>query len=179
MLGLLRNESVRLHQLVDNLTHLMRFEHGVLPIHPEKVELNEFVQAEIMKVQQARTTHKILFKPCREPIEANLDPLLFAQVIFNIIDNALEYTPLQGSIIVSTILTDASPRLVIEDDGPGIPEDQLEKIFEKYYRLSSRSRGAGLGLTVCRAIVEAHGARLWAENRSPRGLRLIVELKTH
>ena len=173
---LLHGESVRLHRLVDNLTHLMRFEHGKLPIHAEKTELNEFVQAEVMKLQQTIPSRKIIFKFCPTPLETSLDPLLFAQVIFNIIDNAAVYTPESGPITVSTMLVDGAKQLVIEDEGPGIPEDQMEKIFEKYYRLSVRSRGAGLGLTVCRAIVEAHGARLWAENRSPKGLRLIVEL---
>ncbi len=177
MLSLIRDESQRLKRLVDNLTHLNRFESGRLPISLQKIELNEFVASEISKLQRAKSSHKILLRPHPSSIPALLDPLLFAQVIFNIVDNAVEYTPRGSSITIITTLVNNAPRLIIEDEGEGIPPEHLEKIFEKYYRLSSRSRGAGLGLTVCRAIVEAHGARLWAENKSPKGLRLVVELK--
>jgi two-component system sensor histidine kinase KdpD len=173
----LHDEALRLHRSIDNLTHFMRSEHGELPVHTQRVELNRFVREETGKIQKNRLSHEITIQTPLEATYVEIDPLLFSQVIFNIIDNAVEYTPTGGNILVKTAIENDTPRLIIEDDGPGIPEDQLEKIFEKYYRLSSRSRGAGLGLTVCRAIVEAHGARMWAENRSPQGLKLVVELK--
>lgn len=178
MLTLIFDESLRLKKLVDNLTQLTGFEQQKLPVHRQALELNEFVQAEAFKLKHSDTTRTIALKLSSSPISVEIDPLLFAQVIFNIVDNAREYTPHGTAITLSTTREGNTARILIEDEGDGLPEEQLEKVFEKYYRLSSRSRGAGLGLTVCRAIVEAHNAHLWAENRRPKGLRLVIELPT-
>lgn len=176
ILEVIRNESGRLQRLVDNLTQLTRLEIGNLPLKMQRVDLNEFVSDEIFKLEKLTGSHPINLNLAHEPVWVNIDPLLFGQVIHNIIDNAVQHTPRQTQITLATQKIAGGARLTIEDEGDGIPEGHLEKIFEKYYRLSQRGRGAGLGLTVCRAIVTAHHARLWAENRHPKGLRMVVEM---
>ncbi len=168
----IRDESVRLQHIVDNFTQLTRFETGDLPLHAQRIDLSEFVKKEL--AQPPLQAQRISFQVDTRPLWVEIDPLLFSQVLSNILENALAYST--GKIYISTRANGSFAELLVEDEGEGIPEEQLERIFEKYYRLSARNRGAGLGLTVCRAIVEAHHGKLWAENRHEGGLRLLVQL---
>jgi K+-sensing histidine kinase KdpD len=100
------------------------------------------------------------------------------RVIANLVENAVKFSPAGSPIELSCAAVDGSVELRIDDAGPGIPHDQLELIFEKFYRVRSQSTpipGTGLGLAICRRIVEAHGGRIWAENRAC-GSRFIVRL---
>ncbi|MNS69900.1 Adaptive-response sensory-kinase SasA [compost metagenome] len=95
------------------------------------------------------------------------------QTLINLVGNALKYTPPGGTVTVSAIEEGAMLRLSVADDGRGIPEDQLEQVFERFVQVApgeARIRGgAGLGLAICRSIVERHGGRIWAERRPERG----------
>jgi K+-sensing histidine kinase KdpD len=100
------------------------------------------------------------------------------RVIANLVDNAVKFSPPGGSIRLTAALADGAVELRVDDEGPGIPPDQLERIFEKFYRLRTTTSpvpGTGLGLAICRRIVEAHGGRIWAEN-AERGARFVVRL---
>ena len=173
----IHEEASRLQRLIDNLTQLTRFEVGQLSPQMEKTDLNEFLRNELFRLEPLTSRHNVVFKPCEGVLSVYLSQLLFSQALHNIVENAAQYSPMGSRI---TLLTQKSGKksahILIEDEGDGIPAGELEKIFEKYYRLSSRTHGAGLGLTVSRAIAEAHSARIWAENISPRGLRVIIEL---
>ncbi|MFN8637535.1 MAG: ATP-binding protein [Chloroflexota bacterium] len=100
------------------------------------------------------------------------------RVVANLLENAVKYSPPGSPIDLSCVAVDGSVELRIDDAGPGIPPDQLELIFEKFYRIRSQSTpipGTGLGLAICRRVVEAHGGRIWAENRAC-GSRFVVRL---
>jgi two-component system sensor histidine kinase KdpD len=100
-----------------------------------------------------------------------IDAGLVEQVLVNLIENALKYTPAESALHIEA-RADAAEDVVItvSDEGPGVPPGEEERIFEKFYRGGSGvQRGFGLGLPICRAIVTAHGGRIWAENRHPRG----------
>ena len=112
-----------------------------------------------------------------ERYDAELDPTRFAQVIRNLVSNAVKFTRENGHIWVSLIPQDQGFLLRVDDEGCGIPDDELDTIFESFYQ-SSRTRtsagGTGLGLAICREIVLAHGGRIWAENRREGGARFSV-----
>jgi K+-sensing histidine kinase KdpD len=106
------------------------------------------------------------------------DSAQLERVIVNLVENAVKFSPPGTTIDVSGVLVDGAVELRIDDRGPGIPNDQLELIFERFYRVRSHSTpipGTGLGLAICRRIVDAHGGRIWAENRE-HGARLVVRL---
>lgn len=117
-----------------------------------------------------------------ERYEAELDPTRFAQVVRNLVSNAVKFTPEDRHIWVHLIPQDGDFLLRVDDGGCGIPEDELDTIFESFYQ-SSRTKtsagGTGLGLAICREIVLAHGGRIWAENRREGGARFSVIWPTH
>jgi two-component system phosphate regulon sensor histidine kinase PhoR len=105
-----------------------------------------------------------------ERFEARLAPDKFERVLFNLVTNALRHTPADGSVAVRAERRDADLLLRVEDSGEGLPEDAPTRMFERFWR-ADRARsgsGAGLGLAIARGLVEAHGGRIWAENR-PQG----------
>jgi signal transduction histidine kinase len=113
-------------------------------------------------------------------LELNADPHRLRQALSNLIENALKHTPNGGRIEMTAIVEDLSVNFKISDDGPGVPEAELERLFIPFYRLeSSRSRdngGSGLGLAIVRAIAEAHGGRVWAKRSSRGGLEVCLTI---
>src|SRR5262249_50041749 len=107
-----------------------------------------------------------------------LDGLLMEQVLINLVDNALNYTPAGSPIEIAASLRDGHLLLEAADRGPGLRPGDETRVFEKFYRGSAPKggRGVGLGLTVCRGIVETHGGRIWAENRPGGGAVFRVSL---
>jgi two-component system sensor histidine kinase KdpD len=107
-----------------------------------------------------------------------MDMVLMAQVIVNLLDNALKYTPRNSSVELAAGLADHTLTLAISDRGPGIPEQDLSRVFDKFYRVPvpEGAGGTGLGLSICKGIVEAHGGSIRAENREGGGLQMIVAL---
>jgi K+-sensing histidine kinase KdpD len=108
------------------------------------------------------------------------DSAQLERVIANLLENAVKFSPPGTPIAISAVATEDAVELRVDDEGPGIPPDQLELIFERFYRVRSESTpipGTGLGLAICRRIVEAHGGSIWAEHRE-RGARFVVRLPT-
>ena len=110
------------------------------------------------------------------PVQADRERL--HQVLFNLLDNAFRFTPAGGTVTVSAARVGDSCEVTVDDTGPGIPDEHLPFVFERFYRVdSSRSRGdggTGIGLTIARTVVEAHGGRIWAERREDGGSRFRV-----
>jgi two-component system sensor histidine kinase KdpD len=99
-----------------------------------------------------------------------VDGVLVEQVIVNLLDNALKYTPPGTPIAINGRVQDGAALVEVADEGPGLPTGAEEHVFEKFYRGGNDAhRGFGLGLPICKAIVTAHGGAIWAENRRPRG----------
>ena len=108
--------------------------------------------------------------PAELPL-ALFDYVEIAQVLFNLIENAGKYAPPGTTIDVSGRLVDSAIEFAVADRGPGIPADEEERIFAKFYRMERQGgpQGAGIGLSICRGIVEAHGGRIWVEPRECGG----------
>jgi two-component system sensor histidine kinase KdpD len=111
---------------------------------------------------------------------APIDGLLIEQVLVNLLDNAAKYTPPGSAIKVAAESAQLAIEVSVADRGPGLDEDERESVFDKFYRSSrvssDRGRGAGLGLAICKAIIQAHGGRIWAENREGGGTRFVFTL---
>jgi len=100
-----------------------------------------------------------------------LDSVLIEQVLINVLDNALKYTPPGSPLSLAAWTTDGAMTVEVADQGPGLPPGAEQRVFDKFYRAQrpGASSGAGLGLTICRGIIAAHGGQIWVENRSGGG----------
>jgi two-component system OmpR family sensor kinase len=169
-------ESERLSRLADDLLTLTRSEAGVLEPQPRPVELTERIGKTVARLSVEAEGREVQIRgPAGPPVKAEVDPDLFDRVIWNLLGNAIKFSPTGGPVTVSVSEADSGVVLEVGDSGPGIPEDQLEKVFERFYRTdqarthSDDSSGTGLGLAIAKAIVELHGGQIIAENRSGGG----------
>jgi len=107
-----------------------------------------------------------------------MDFALFVQVLVNLLDNAIKYSPPEKPIEIRAQLEGKALEIGVYDQGVGIPVDDLERIFDKFYRVQRPEQvtGTGLGLAICKGIVEAHGGRIWAENRKEGGTAILIAL---
>jgi two-component system sensor histidine kinase KdpD len=168
----IEHEADRLNRLVENLLDISRIEGGALRPEKEWYPVDELVHDVLGRMQQSLQGREVTTQVPADVPPVELDYMMVDQVLTNLLENALRYTP-AGSpleIVVSTTATEMA--VSVADRGPGIPPDDLERIFDKFYRVMGRSRatsGSGLGLAVCRGLIETHGGRIWAENRPGGG----------
>ncbi len=178
----IEREADRLNRLVSNLLDMSRIEGGALRPEKEWYSLNELIREVLGRLQpllQGRSVRAHLPDDL-QPVE--LDYSQMDQVLTNLIENAARYTPPESPIDVSVHSEGEQVIISVADRGPGIPPGDLERVFDKFYRvLPSRQgvkypTGSGLGLAVSKGLVEAHGGRIWAENREGGGAVFSVAL---
>lgn len=170
----IERQADRLNRLVENLLDMSRIEGGALKPEKEWYPVNELIHdvlGQMAPLLQGRVVETHL--PDDLP-PVKLDYLEIDQVLTNLIENALRYTPAQSVIEISAQAGDGKVEISVADRGSGIPPDEIDHIFDKFYRVkamdgSARSSGSGLGLAVSKGLVEAHGGRIWAENRPGGG----------
>lgn len=171
----IEREADRLNRLVGNLLDMSRIEGGALKPEKEWYPLDELIHdvlGHMESVLQGRSV-QVTIPDDVPPVE--LDYLQMDQVLTNLLENAARYTPSESAIEIDVQVQVAHEELVISiaDHGPGIPPTDIERIFDKFYRVLGVQRngtiGSGLGLAVCRGLVEAHGGHIWAENREEGG----------
>jgi two-component system, OmpR family, sensor histidine kinase KdpD len=176
-------EADRLNRLVGNLLDMTRIEEGAL--RPEKEEyslaaLMHDVLGRLDPILQGRDVRTHL--PPDDLLVVNLDYLEIDQVLTNLIENAVRYTPAGSPIDVSAQREGEQVKISVADRGPGIPPTDIERVFDKFYRVQQGQHaarypmGTGLGLAVCKGLVEAHGGRIWAQLREGGGLIVFVTL---
>jgi signal transduction histidine kinase len=189
LLGVMLQQADRLTRLVDQLLDLSRMESGDLALSLEPIHLSRLVDRVVSEVtvarpERARTLTVQNDVPADLPsIEADQERI--HQVLFNLLDNAFRFTPDGGSVRVRAAVAKGSCEVSVEDTGPGIPEEHLPLVFERFYRVDpSRSRddgGTGIGLAIARSIVDAHGGKIWAESAEGKGstFRFVLPVAGH
>jgi two-component system sensor histidine kinase KdpD len=165
------DEAVRLNRLLGNLLDMTRLESGALRVHKEWQPLEEVIGAALTRLEDRLRDHPVTTALPPDLPSAPLDSVLIEQVLINLLENAIKYTPPHSPIELSATGARDIVTVTLADRGPGIPSGDEQRIFDKFYRARSGngSGGVGLGLTICRGIVEAHGGRLWVENRPGGG----------
>jgi two-component system sensor histidine kinase KdpD len=167
----IHEEADRLNRLVANLLDMTRLESGAVQVKKEWLTVEEIVGAALTRLEPRLARRPVTTDlPQDLPLVA-LDGVLIEQVLVNLIENALKYTPDETPIEISARAGPAAVTVEVADRGPGIPEGAFESIFDKFHRLQPGARpgGVGLGLTICKAIVTAHGGKIWVENRPGGG----------
>jgi len=172
-------QTTHLTRLVDSLSLLARADSGVLTMESKHMDLAA-VAREIVEGMEilAEDGDQRLTLTAPEPLPIQGDPSRLRQVLVILLDNALKYTPAGGTIRVTAERAGGKARLTVSDSGPGIPPDQLPRIFDRFYQAdaSRTGRGMGLGLAIARTFVEAHGGRIAAGNLPESGARFTVTL---
>jgi heavy metal sensor kinase len=180
ILASVEEEVEYMARVVDNLLVLVRSDEGRLALLCVRVQLEEVVAAAVVRMQPLAEAKGIRLAVRGQPAEVVGDRQRLGEVLANLLDNAVKYTPADGMVAVGLQHHDHRVRLTVDDTGPGIPAEELSLVFERFYRVdAARSRaegGAGLGLAICRELVQAHGGRIWAERRPAGGSSLVVEL---
>jgi two-component system sensor histidine kinase KdpD len=178
LLESLHEEADRLNRLVQNLLEMTRLEAGALQPQTEWHSVEEVVGAALGRFGKALAQRAVTTRIPPDLPLVQMDDVLVEQVLINLVDNVIKYTPADSPIEVSA--EDDGDAVVIEvaDRGPGLPPGEERLIFEKFHRTEAGSpvRGAGLGLAICRGIVRAHGGRIWAENRRGGGVSVRFSL---
>jgi two-component system sensor histidine kinase KdpD len=173
-----QDEAQRLHRLVSNLLDITRLEAGSLELHTEWMPLEEVVGAVLNRRELGSEAQRVRVSlPDDLPLVA-LDGALMEQLLLNLLDNALKYSPPGSPVDIKAWAVGKSLTIAISDQGPGIPAGDEERIFEKLVRGSSVSShpGAGLGLAICRGIATAHGGRIQAVTRPQGGAQFLLTL---
>ncbi|GHO42832.1 ATP-binding protein [Ktedonospora formicarum] len=171
----IERQADRLNRLVGNILDMSRIEGGALKPEKEWYPLDELIHDVISHMQTILQGREVRTSLPEHLPPVQLDYLQMDQVITNLLENAVRYTPAGSPLEVSVEVVEHNVLVSIGDYGPGIPVDDLERIFDKFYRVlgtrrtSSSTMGTGLGLAVCRGLVEAHGGHIWAENRQGGG----------
>lgn len=157
--------SLRLNRQVENLLNMSRLESGMLKLNVDWCDLNELIHTVILKVSDQ--THPIEFTSEDSLPLFKVDAGLIEQVVYNLVYNAIQYTPEGGRIRISVHHENESCVIRISDSGPGFPEQELGQVFEKFYRLpNTKKGGSGLGLSIVKGFVEAHQGTVHLESKN-------------
>lgn len=169
LLRTIQEEADRLNRVIRNVLDMTRLESGAITINKEWQSLDEIVGVVLNRLENRLDDHPLTVKlPGNLPL-IPFDGLLIEQVLTNLFDNALKYTPAGTPLELSASESLYLVTVELADQGPGIPDGDEERIFEKFVRGRSTGGGVGLGLAICRTIINAHGGRIWAENRPGGG----------
>jgi signal transduction histidine kinase len=179
----LQNIDQATHRLVDlteELLDVTRLQAGQLALHPEPTDLVALTRRVAARLQVTTERHPIAIHATQEHIVAEADPLRIEQVLGNLITNAIKYSP-EGGRIDLTLREDPQAdtvELCVEDQGIGIPARQQARIFGRFERADNARKidGTGLGLYICRALVEQHGGRIWFESLEDQGSTFFIAL---
>ena len=179
---IIREEAERLEHLVNDLRTLSLADAGELSVDFQPMNINDLMSDVythyISPFNQKRITLNLTSAPVI--LKANLDPSRFTQVLNNILDNALRYTPANGAVEMETKQVEGKIQISIQDNGEGVTPEEAAHLFDRFYRADeARNRndgGSGLGLAIAKSIVEMHGGKIWAESEKGKGLKIVIEL---
>jgi len=179
MLQTVREETDRLDRIVGELLEMSRIEAGAISTARRWYDLDELIVAVAEAMRPRLTPHPLVIDVPADLPWLQISYAQIEQVLRNLLENAAHYTPASAPIEVWARAGDGVLRLEVRDRGPGVPLELRERIFDKFVRAAAaerRAEGAGLGLAICRGLVEAHGGRIWVEARPGGGATFVVTL---
>ncbi len=171
-------ETDRLNRLVGNILDLAKIRAGALIPRRSRAAVDEIAEAVVARVRARAGDVGIELGFAPTLPEAAVDPMQIDQVLTNLIENALRHSPSGGTIRIHLTQAGRAVRARVSDEGPGIPREEREKVFEAFYRgkEAPESAGSGLGLAIARAIVIAHGGRIWIEETTGGGTAFVFDV---
>jgi PAS domain S-box-containing protein len=180
-IGIIDQEADRLSELVDQLLNLSQIQAGSFRVKAESHHFNEVMEAAMTRLQMLAAAHHLRIDVPDDLPVVQLDTVRIAQVLINLVANAASYSPKRTTITISAMMQDDHLYVSVADQGPGIAAEERASIFEPFKRLeregaATDTRGVGLGLAICKGIVDAHAGHIWIEDRQPPGTTVIFSL---
>jgi two-component system sensor histidine kinase KdpD len=165
------DEAQRMATLANNILDMARLDTGAIELKRDWVPLEEIVGSVLARLQKRIEGRPIEVRLQKDLPLVKLDAVMIEQVLVNLMENAVKYTPAGSPLEIGAEARAGEVVVQVADRGPGIPKGLEERLFDKFYRAAPEraQSGVGLGLTICRAMVEAHRGRIWAENRPGGG----------
>ncbi|AVT77105.1 two-component sensor histidine kinase [Rhodopseudomonas palustris] len=180
LIGTIVEESERLNRFIANLLDMTKLESGAVVPNSAAHDLGELVGATLRRATSILAQHTVKLDLGQDLPMIEVDPVLFEQALFNLLDNAAKYAPAGSAIQLRAVQSGGQVELQVRDEGEGIPPAELETVFDKFYRVRKGDHirpGTGLGLAIARGFIEAMGGRLSAGNRSDRsGAAMTIRL---
>lgn len=174
------DDSLWLISLTENLLSVTKLKDGTMSIQLKPEIMDDVISEALEHIQRKRTVHTITVKPAEDIVLVKMDARLMVQVIVNIVDNAVKYTQKGAHIFISTRLENKKAIVEIADDGPGISDIDKPHVFDMFYTTGAKAadsrRGLGLGLALCKSIIEAHHGAISVENNKPQGALFRITL---
>ncbi|MBN1369928.1 MAG: HAMP domain-containing protein [Dehalococcoidaceae bacterium] len=179
-LSRIAGEAGKMAEIVEGMTTLSRIESGDVRLNKKPVEIPKLIHQAFERLKSQMEVKRLEYETDMQQADltAMADAIQLEQVVYNILHNAVKFTPEDGRVKVSAFKEGPNLTVCIEDTGPGIAPDELERIFERFYKAdkSRAGTGTGLGLAIARHIVEFHGGRIWAHSIPGRGSRICFSL---
>lgn len=165
------NETEQLSRLINNLLQITYLESSTIELQKQPNSLKELITKVIQDSREKLGATPVYIQISNDLPLVPFDKVLMEAVMLNLLDNAIKFAPAEKTIEIIAVQTNNFVIVSVSDRGPGIYDDEVSKLFEKFYRgrMLTSKRGLGLGLAICRMIVEAHGGKIWAENRDGGG----------
>jgi two-component system, OmpR family, sensor histidine kinase KdpD len=178
LIDLAWEEAERMNRFVGNLLDITRLEAGVLKIKKEPYDLQDLVGSCLASLESRLKGRKVQIQVPPDLPLIPMDSVLMAQVLVNLMENALKYSPPEGTIEVAGRMEENRVKIEVTDQGPGVPREHLGRIFNKFFRFKRAEEvgGTGLGLAISKGIVEAHEGEIWAENLPQGGFKIVFTL---
>jgi len=176
----IREEGERLNRYVQNLLDMTKLGYGALVLNRQPSDPREVAGAAVQQLGSVLAAHDVVLDVSSDLPAIDVDPVLIQQVIANILDNAAKYAPEGSTIRIEGNQTRDVVTISVNDEGPGIPRQDRERIFDMFYRVRAKDvqrAGTGLGLAICKGLVEAHGGSIHAEPARPDGSGTRIEMR--
>jgi two-component system sensor histidine kinase KdpD len=174
------DDAIWLNGLVENLLTITRTENGTMKLNLQSELISDAIEEALRHLDRNAEKRKIITDLEDDLLMAQMDAALIVQVLINLINNAVKYTPENAKITIGAKAEDGMALLWVQDEGEGVPEGDEDKVFEMFYTGVKNSadsrRGIGLGLALCRSIVQAHGGEIWMMNARPHGAKFSFTL---
>jgi two-component system sensor histidine kinase KdpD len=177
LVGDIKAASSRLNRLVENLLDMTRIESGGLKITKDWCDVRDIINSVLSDLSEELSWHTVRVSIAENIPLVKLDGIIIEQVLSNIVLNAVQYTPPATPIHIRSFFDAGALVFAVEDEGPGLPEESIHRIFDKFYRVpGTRAGGTGLGLSIVKGFVELHGGSVEAANRPGKGAQFLIRL---
>jgi signal transduction histidine kinase len=177
LLEIIGSSCERLLRLVNQILELSRIRARLQTIEPRRVHLTAVMESALQELRpQAEARHLDLRASAENGVAVEGDEEQLTEVFVNLVGNAIKYTPEGGRVQVRLARRDDGVEIEVGDNGPGIPEQDLPHVFDRFWQARGVEGGSGLGLAIVKSIVEAHGGRVWAGSEPGEGTRFTVRL---
>jgi signal transduction histidine kinase len=163
-------DTARLRSSIENIMQISKLESGMMKLSLENLNLGELIQNVVDGLKQLASNKRIkITQKINKLPTVRADRMLLGNVILNLVDNAIKFTPLNGEVSIGVKVKNDHVVVSVKDTGIGIPQEDMPKLFTKFFQVNHSVPGAGLGLSICKAIVEAHGGKIWVESQAGKG----------